>query len=144
MGNEFGILVQSMEYVVLRTGGKQYKVKKSDIIEIDNLPYEKGKEVVFEDVLLWVRNGILKVGTPKVQDIKIKARVLDHIKGKKIRVAKFKAKVRYRRVMGFRPILTRLQITDIESLETKEKPKASASKTVLKRPSSMIDRKTFS
>lgn len=104
-----------MEYVVFRTGGKQHKVSKGDIIEVDKLPNEKDKEVLFSDVLLSVSNGRTKIGKPRVEGVKVKARVLDQIKGEKIRVAKFKAKVRYRRVIGFRPRFTRLQIEDITS-----------------------------
>ncbi len=122
-----------MEYAVIRVGGKQYKVSKGDIIEVDRQNAEKNGSVVLDDVLLWVSDGVVNVGRPKVADIKVKALVLEHKKGEKIRVAKFKAKVRYRRVMGFRPLLTSLQITDIESSETKEKPKTSASSTVPKR-----------
>lgn len=101
-----------MNYAVFRSGGKQYKVSKGSIIEVDRLNVV-GKEIIFDDVLLWVSNNETKIGTPKLK-VKIKAKVLGQIKGDKIRVAKFKAKVRYRRVMGFRPYLTRLQIEDIK------------------------------
>lgn len=102
-----------MEYAVVRSGGKQYKVSKGSIIEVDKLPILDGKETTFDDVLLWVYDGQVKIGTPKVSNIKIKAKILGQIRGDKIRVSKFKAKVRYRRVMGFRPQLTRIQIEDI-------------------------------
>lgn len=108
-----------MEYAVIKTGGKQYKVSKGLVIEVDKLPNGKDKEIIFSDVLLWVANGESKIGKPRVEGVKVKARVLDQIKGKKIRVAKFKAKVRYRRLIGFRPRLTRLQIASIE-LEKEE------------------------
>lgn len=102
-----------MDYVVFRSGGKQYKVSKGDIIEVDRLNVVGNKAIIFDDVLLWVSNNDTKIGTPKLK-VNIKAKVLGQIKGDKIRVAKFKAKVRYRRVMGFRPSLTRLQIEDIK------------------------------
>lgn len=111
-----------MEYAVLKIGGKQYKVSKGDVIEVDKLSIEKGKEITIDEVLLFVSDGIVEAGTPKVSNVKVKAKVLDQILGAKIRVAKFKAKVRYRRVMGFRPKLTRLQIEDIVS-EKDAKPK---------------------
>ena len=104
-----------MEYAVIRVGGKQYKVSKGDILEVDRQSVEKNGSLVLDDVLLWVSDGEVKVGRPKVSNVKVKALVLEQKKGKKIRVAKFKAKVRYRRVMGFRPQLTGLQIVDIES-----------------------------
>ena len=128
-----------MEYVVIRTGGKQYRVKQGDIIEVDKLPVEKDKVVTFDDVLLWVSDGQVKIGTPLVGDVKVKAKVLDQIKGEKIRVAKFKAKARYRRVMGFRPLLTRIQIEKIELGKpqaeevTDQKAPAKSAKTPAKR-----------
>jgi len=110
-----------MDYAVFRSGGKQYKVSKGSIIEVDKLPMQKDKEAVFDDVLLYVNDGEVRVGTPKALGVKVKAKVLDQIKGEKIRVAKFKAKVRYRRVMGFRPQLTRLEITNIDSRQIQKK-----------------------
>jgi len=109
-----------MKYAVIKTGGKQYKVSKGSIIEVDKLPMQKDKEAVFDDVLLYVNDGEVRVGMPKAMGIKVKAKVLDQIKGEKIRVAKFKAKVRYRRVMGFRPMLTRFEIVDILSSKADE------------------------
>jgi large subunit ribosomal protein L21 len=104
-----------MEYAIVRFGGKQYKVSKGDILEVDRQNVELNGQVVLDDVLLFVSDGKIKIGKPKVANVKVKAKVLEHKKGEKIRVAKFKAKVRYRRVTGFRPSLTRLQIEDIES-----------------------------
>lgn len=104
-----------MEYAVIRDGGNQYKVSSGDIIEIDKQDVKPNDQIIFGDVLLFSSNGKTKIGNPKVSGIKVKAKVLEQKKGKKIRVAKFKAKVRYRRVMGFRPLLTRLQIEEIES-----------------------------
>lgn len=109
-----------MEYAVIRVGGKQYKVSKGDVLEVDRQNAELNGQAVFDDVLLFVSDGKVKVGKPRVSDVKVKALVLEHKKGKKIRIAKFKAKVRYRRVMGFRPQLTRFQIVDIESLKTNQ------------------------
>lgn len=104
-----------MEYVVIRVGGKQYRVSKGDFLEVDRQDVETNGHVALDDILLFVSDGNVKIGRPKVADVKVNAKVLEQKKGKKIRVAKFKAKVRYRRVMGFRPFLTKLQIMDIES-----------------------------
>lgn len=111
-----------MEYAIVRIGGKQYKVSKGDVLEVDKQDAKPNEQVVFDDVLLFVSNGETKIGNPRVSGVKIKAKVLEQKKGKKIRVAKFKAKVRYRRVMGFRPQLTRLEIINIESGKTPKEP----------------------
>jgi large subunit ribosomal protein L21 len=102
-----------MEYAVIKVGGKQYRVSKGDVIDVDRLAADKNGTVELKDVLMYVSDGKVNVGKPKVQSLSVKAKVLEEKKGKKIRVSKFKAKVRYRRVIGFRPFLTRLQITDI-------------------------------
>lgn len=103
-----------MEYVVLRSGGKQYRVSKEDIFFVDKLSVDEGKLVSFRDVLLHVLDSKVRIGTPTVKNISVKAKVLKQTKGDKIRVAKFKSKVRYRRIMGFRPHLTQVQIQKID------------------------------
>ena len=109
---------------MIRSGGKQYRVGVGDIVEIDKLPVAKDATVTFDDVLLWVADPStssgqvgrqIKIGTPRVNDVSVKAKVLEQKKGEKIRVAKFKSKVRYRRVTGFRAQLTRVQIKGIET-----------------------------
>ena len=122
-----------MEYAVVKTGGKQYKVSAGSIIDVDRLNRQKDKEVILDNVLLWVSNEQVKIGKPNLSNVKIKTRVIDNIKGDKIRVAKFKAKARYRRMMGFRPHITRLEIKSIEGGKTtakidKKVPKSSSKK----------------
>lgn len=113
-----------MEYAVIKSGGKQYKVSKGDTVEIDRLSANKDQEVVFSEVLLWVSNDKVEVGKPFVENVRVSGKVLANLKGEKIRVAKFKAKARYRKVSGFRPYLTQVQITDFKS--TKEAPQKEA------------------
>ena len=121
-----------MEYAVIRLGGKQYKVAPGAILEVDrNAALRQNGKVVLDDVLMYASDGKIKIGNPRIADVKVKAKVLEHKKGEKIRVAKFKAKVRYRRVMGFRPLLTRLQIESIElSSVSKTAPKRQERKIV--------------
>lgn len=104
-----------MEYAVVKTGGKQYKVSKGSILEIDRLDRQKDDGVVLDNVLLWVSDGQVKIGKPNLSGIKIKAKIVDHIKGEKIKIAKFKAKARYRRSVGFRSYLTKIEIEAIDS-----------------------------
>jgi len=102
-----------MDYCIVKTGGKQYKVTKGSVIEVDNLGLDKGKEIMLEDVFLVVSDGKAEIGKPRVENVRVKAKVIGEIKGDKIRVAKFKAKSKYRRVIGFRPTYTRLQIEEV-------------------------------
>ena len=103
-----------MNYAIVKNGGKQYKVSFGDTIEIDNLYQEEGK-VTFDEVLLLVNEGDIKIGNPLVSNAKVLGKLIENKKGEKIRVAKFKSKVRYRRVTGFRPMLSVVKIEKIES-----------------------------
>lgn len=102
-----------MKYAVVASGGKQYRVKEGDVVELDHLEVKPNSSYEFSDVLLFVDDKTKKVGTPKVAGISVKGKVISEGKGKKIRVAKYKAKVRYRKVIGFRPMYTRIQIESI-------------------------------
>jgi len=102
-----------MEYAVVKTGGKQYKVSKDNVVEVERLSFKQGDNFFLEEVLLYVADGALKLGKPKLEGIKVKATVLEHFKGEKLRIAKFKAKAKYRRATGHRQYLTRIKILDI-------------------------------
>lgn len=86
-----------MSIAVIKTGGKQYKVKKDDVILVELLSDEK-KTVVFDDLL---------------SSKKVEAKVLGEAKGPKIRTLKFKNKVRYTKRHGHRQKYNQIQITDI-------------------------------
>ena len=121
-----------MKYAVIKTGGKQYKVQEGDIIEVDNLLAEKDK-VIFDQVLMLVVDGEVKVGKPTLTGEKVEAKILENFKGVKVRVSKFKSKVRYRRVSGFRASLTKVQIEKIGGIEAKTEKKEAIKKTVDKK-----------
>lgn len=99
-----------MKYVVLKIGGKQYKVSEGDIIEVENLHAKKDQKLTFDKILLYVSDGISKIGKPGLFGFSVKAKVLGEKKGKKIQVSKYKSKVRYRRVTGHRQLLTEVKI----------------------------------
>lgn len=101
-----------MEYVVFETGGKQYKVKVGDVLEIDQIDGSNGS-ISFDKILLQVVSGEAKVGKPYLKGVSLSAKILGNFRGEKIRVARFKAKSRYRKVRGFRPAKTRVQIEKI-------------------------------
>lgn len=104
-----------MEYAIINTGGKQYKATLGVVLEIEKVDLEPGKDIVFDNVLLYTTNGTIKIGQPMLDGFSVKAKVLEQFKGEKIRVAKFKAKARYRRVQGHRQKLTRVEITKISA-----------------------------
>ena len=102
-----------MEYVVFETGAKQYRVGKGQILEVESLTQGKNGSVSFDKVLLYVKDSDVKIGKPYLPKVQVKAKILENLKGRKIRVARFKAKSRYRRVRGHRQSLSRIQIQDI-------------------------------
>ncbi|HSX09772.1 MAG TPA: 50S ribosomal protein L21 [Candidatus Saccharimonadales bacterium] len=114
-----------MKYAVISTGGKQYKVTDGQVLEIDKVAAEPGSNYVFENVLLTVDGEDVQIGAPFLAGTTVGAKVLEQVKGDKIRVAKFKAKARYRKVQGFRAHLTKVEITGL----TTKGEKKSASKT---------------
>lgn len=98
---------------VIKTGGKQYLVKEGDEITVDRLDAEEKAKINLETLIIFDDEGrSIDLGTPNLIK-KVQAEVISHSKGEKIRVARFKAKVRYRRVKGFRPYLTTLKIIKI-------------------------------
>ena len=100
-------------YTVVKTGGKQYLVKDGMEITVDLMDSEKGKKVELEALLKFDDEGkIFELGTPFLKD-KVTAEVVDNVLGEKIRIARFKAKSRERKVRGFRAKLTKLKITKI-------------------------------
>lgn len=102
-----------MKYAVVSVGGKQYKVSEGDVLELQSLGVKANDSYTFDTVLLVVDEKNRKIGTPSVTGATVTATVVDTKKGQKIRVAKFKAKVRYRKVMGFRPTLTTVKVEKI-------------------------------
>lgn len=103
------------KFAVVKIGGHQYKVTEGEEIAVDKLEGEKGKNLTLNEVLLVVDGEKVKVGQPWVKEGKVEAEIVDQIKGEKVRVAKYRAKTGYRRVRGFRPLLTKIKIKKISS-----------------------------
>lgn len=101
-------------YAVIKTGGKQYRVAKNDIIEVELLDAKVGGSVTLDEVLLVGDAGSAKIGTPTVAGASVKAEVLNQKKSDKIIVFKKKRRQNYRRKTGHRQNLTVLKITDIK------------------------------
>ena len=101
-------------YAIIQTGGKQYRVSEGDVVSIEKLTAAEGEEVVFDQVLTVVSDSDIKIGKPVVEGAKVTAKVLEHGKGKKILVFKYKAKSNYRKRQGHRQPYTKVEISKIE------------------------------
>lgn len=102
-------------YAIIRTGGKQYKVEKGDILDVEKLNKKEGASFEFKDVLLTFDNkSKFSLGTPKVSKASVKVKVLDpEYKAEKIVIVKYKSKKRYRRKTGHRQKYTRVKVEKI-------------------------------
>lgn len=100
---------------IIKTGGKQYKVKENEIIKIEKLPVEEAKKVTFDQVLLVAEEDgkEVLVGKPLVDKAKVEASVVEQGRDKKITVIKYKAKIRYKRTKGHRQPFTKVKIDKI-------------------------------
>lgn len=102
-----------MNYAILKTGAKQYRVGCGDVIDVEKLPVEEGSSIELNDILVISKDGTVTIGTPLVPGAGVIAHVQEQDKDKKILVFKYKRKVRYRRKKGHRQAYTRLAITGI-------------------------------
>ncbi len=102
-------------YVVVETGGKQYRVSEGDVIDVEMLDAAKGDTVVLDRVLLVAGQDGVKVGAPHVSGANVTATVQDVGRGRKTLVFKYKPKKNYRRRYGHRQPFSRLVIDKIQA-----------------------------
>ena len=115
-------------YAIIESCGKQYKVSEGDVVFFEKLDAEEGKKVSFDKVVLVSDEKKVEVGTPYVKGVKVEGKVLEHGKGKKIIVYKYKAKKNYRRTQGHRQPFTKVEITKISAGKAETAAKAEAKK----------------
>jgi len=101
-------------YAVIKTGGKQYKVRVVETIDVEKLAAEEGAQVRLDQVLLAANDGDVAYGRPLIEGAAVTARVARQYKGPKLIVFRYKSKSRYRRRTGHRRQLTQLTIQTIE------------------------------
>jgi len=100
-------------FAVIKTGGKQYKVAKDDVIEVEKIDLEAGKPVELGEVLMLSDGGKVEVGAPFLSGAKVSAEVVEQTRGDKVIIFKKKRRKNYRRKKGHRQDLTVLKITGI-------------------------------
>ena len=104
-----------MDYAIIKTGGKQYRVKQGDVLDVEKLALDVGSVAEFDEVQAVSENGQVNFGSPTLSGAKVTAEVQSHYKDRKIIVFKYKSKTRYRRKQGHRQNYTRLLIQGIQS-----------------------------
>jgi large subunit ribosomal protein L21 len=101
-------------YAVIRTGGKQYKVKVGDLIDVEKLGGDDGASLELEPLLVVDDDGNVTSAADDLAKAKVMASVVDQHRGRKIRVFTYKNKTRQRRTLGHRQSLTRLKVETID------------------------------
>ena len=100
-------------YVVVKAGGKEYKVAKGDILRIDKMEGRIGDQVTLDHVLMVSQEGETQIGTPRLPNATVTGEIVDQIKGKKVLVFKMKRRKNYRRLRGHRQPYTYVKVKDI-------------------------------
>ena len=98
---------------IIKTGGKQYKVKVGDKIKVEKLEGEEGSKIIFSEVLFSGDEKNVKIGTPTISGAVVEGKILKTAKGKKVTGIKFKPKKRYKVKFGHRQTMTEVEITKI-------------------------------
>ena len=101
-------------YAVIETGGKQYRVQQGDVLDIELLAADAGASIEF-DALVVSNGSELSIGTPVVNGAKVKASVVENLRGKKLYSFKKKRRKGYRRKIGHRQELTKIKVEAISA-----------------------------
>ena len=105
-----------MSYAVIKTGGKQYKVKSGEILKIEKLPDSKPEtKIEFNEILAYGDNKSIEIGTPNVEGAKVEADLIKNSKNRTILIFKKRRRQNSRRKYGHRQLLSKIQITKILS-----------------------------
>ena len=102
-----------MKYAIVEISGRQFWVEKGKYYDLNRIPTELGKEIILNRVLLLNNNGEILVGKPYLEDVQIKGKILEHLRGHKTIVYKMRPKKKTRKKQGHRQELTRVLIEDI-------------------------------
>jgi large subunit ribosomal protein L21 len=101
-------------YAVVKTGGKEYRVSKGDLIRVERIEGNVGDQVTLKDVLMVSKEGETQLGTPLLANVVIQGEIVQEIKGKKVLTYKMKRRKNYRRFKGHRQTYTYLKVSEIQ------------------------------
>lgn len=101
-------------YAIVKTGGKQFKAAKNDLLIVEKLDGEPGTQVELTEVLMVCDEGKVKLGSPYVKGASVKAEIVRQAKGPKIRAFNYKPKKNERRRWGHRQLQTHLRVLEVQ------------------------------
>ena len=105
-------------YAIVETGGKQYRAEKGTVLVVDRISEDEGAKVALRPVMFSGDDKFVG-GGDDLEKVKVEAEVVEHLRGEKIRVFKYKAKKGYRKRRGHRSSLTKLEVKDVKMLTRK-------------------------
>ena len=122
-------------YAVFRTGGKQYRASKGDVLRLEKIEADEGAVIRFDEVLLVGEGSDVQVGSPLLSGGAVSAKVVRQGKSRKVPVVKFKRRQNYLRQGSHRQLFTEVEITDIKggSAVKKAAPSESAARPAAKK-----------
>jgi large subunit ribosomal protein L21 len=120
-------------YAVFRTGGKQYRAAKGDVLRLEKIEADEGATVTFDEVLLIGEGSDIKVGDPLLSGSSVSGKILSQGKTKKVNVVKFKRRQNYLRQGSHRQFYTEVEITGPAATEEAEAKPAAKKKKVTKK-----------
>jgi large subunit ribosomal protein L21 len=100
-------------YAIVEIAGQQFKVEKDKKIFVHRLKQNEGDSLEFEKVLLVDNEGKVKIGAPVLEGAKITAKVLEHVRGEKVKIFKKKRRKGYQKLSGHRQDFTQIEIESI-------------------------------
>ena len=102
-----------MKYAIVEISGRQFWIEIGKYYDFNRIPTELGKQIILNRVLLLNNDGDVLIGQPYLESVKIKGKILEHLRGKKTIVYKMRPKKKTRKKQGHRQELTRVLIEDI-------------------------------
>lgn len=104
----------TQEFAVIKTGGKQYLITKGQKLQVEKLPEKEGEDVLFSSVLLHQKGEDIAVGSPFLEAVTVKGKVVREVKGKKVIAYNFKPKKREKTKKGHRQQYSEVEIVEIK------------------------------
>jgi len=109
----FSELLGGQMYAIIESGGKQYRVEKGDVIDVELLEAEAGQKIAFKHVLFLNTENGAKIGAPHVPNVIVHGEFVEEVKGPKVIAFKYKRRKPVRRKVGHRQRYSRIKITEI-------------------------------
>lgn len=102
-------------HAVIKTGGKQYRVKEGEVLRVEKLGLEKGEKVNLDEVLMVSNGDDIKIGTPLLKGAKVTAEVMSNGRAKKVKIMKFRRRKHSMKQQGHRQSYTEIKIKSIKA-----------------------------